>query len=435
MTTMMTSSQFGLEDMEALLWGPSFPMADPMGSPFVHPDQDEQRGENSFEGSASPASALNSSLSCSSSPPPFYSPPPSPPTARLHGDKPGSESDLLSIPWLDHPGQLRCHAVSDDSKENVFGDLDWMVEKEFDFDSLIGSCGPSEDSPGSPEDLLASLDCSMEFDSYPVSTVSSPVHILCSSLPEIAPSLHSTTCLDYFVPTAQPTSPVDSQEVPTTPPCVPEPQEELQIKSEPVSPAPSSPVYTLDLGSEVDVSESEVEVTEVKPVVASVIPQIPRFVVSLSPTRIVLVLAPRDQLGTSTATVTTTPTEAPEPCPPTRASRSRPYPDPKHKTCPSPPSGVKVKSSQSAMEDRVQLKAPRDKKSKKMEQNKTAATRYRQKKRAEHDALSDEFAILERKNVELTEKAESMSREIQYLKELMDEVRLTRVKKGLSADP
>ncbi|KAJ0000770.1 hypothetical protein NQD34_005790 [Periophthalmus magnuspinnatus] len=441
MTMMMTSSQFGLDDMEALLWGPTFPMADPMDSPFAHPDQDEQRGENSFEGSASPVSPLNSSLSSSSSPPPFYSPPPSPPTDRLHGVKPGSESDLLSISWLDHPGQVRCHAVSDDSKENVFGDLDWMDEREFDFDSLIGSCSPSEDSPSSPEDLLASLDCSMEFD-YPVTTLSSPVHTSLSSasLPEMGPSVHSTCEDDSIVHISEPASPVGTQEVPSTPPCVPKPQEELEIKSEPASPEPLSPACTLELGSEVDVSESEVEVTEVKPVVTSVIPQIPRFVVSLSPTRIVLVLAPREELGISTTTVTTTtttPSEPSEPDPPTRASRSRPYPEPKYKACPSPPTGasVKVKSSQSVMEDRVQLKAPRDKKIKKMEQNKTAATRYRQKKRAEQDALLEEHVILERKNMELTEKVESMAREIQYLKELMEEVRLTRIKKGLSADP
>lgn len=437
MTMMMTSSQFGLEDMEALLWGPSSPMADPMGFPFVHPDQEEQRGENSFEGNASPASPLNSSLSSSSSPPPFYSPPHSPP-ADLHGDK--ARSDLLSIPWLDHPGHLRSHTVSDDSKENTFGDLDWMAERvdlsEFDLDSLIGSCSPTEDSPSSPEDLLASLDCSMEFDPYPVTTFSSPLHTNLSStpFPDINPSEHSSPDPDA-VPALNPASPVDSQEVPSTPPCVPEPQEELEIKSEPASPEPSSPAYTLELGSEVDVSESEVEVTEVKPVVASVIPQIPRFVVSLSPTRIVLVLAPKEELGINTTVV---PAEVPEPAPSERSCRSRPYPEPRYKAAPSSPtasSSVKVKSSPSAMEERVQLKAPKDKKLKKMEQNKTAATRYRQKKRAEQESLLDEHTMLERKNLELTEKAESMAREIQYLKELMEEVRLARIKKGLSADP
>lgn len=114
----MTSSQFGLDDMEALLWGPSSPMADPMGSLFFHPDQ-EQHGGNSFEGATSPASPLTSSLSSSSSPPPFYTPPPSPPADLFRGDKPGSEMDLLSISWSDHPAQLRSHTVSDESKGKI----------------------------------------------------------------------------------------------------------------------------------------------------------------------------------------------------------------------------------------------------------------------------------------------------------------------------
>ncbi|RVE75861.1 hypothetical protein OJAV_G00003100 [Oryzias javanicus] len=58
-----------------------------------------------------------------------------------------------------------------------------------------------------------------------------------------------------------------------------------------------------------------------------------------------------------------------------------------------------------------------EKKLKKMEQNKTAATRYRQKKRVEHELLNVELEELEKKNHELNEKAESISREIQYLKD------------------
>lgn len=109
MTTMMTSSQFGLADMEALFW-PSSPTADVMDSPSIHPDDDVQRegGECSLRGHAFPASPLASlSPSLSSSPPPFYSPPPSPPSV-LHGDKARTESDLLPLSWLDHPGLLRC---------------------------------------------------------------------------------------------------------------------------------------------------------------------------------------------------------------------------------------------------------------------------------------------------------------------------------------
>lgn len=120
MTMMMTNSQFGLEDMEALLWGPSYPMADAIDPPSVIPDREEleKGGGTSLEGDTSPVSPLtSSSLSSSSSPPPFYSPPPSPPAVLLQGDKVGAESDLFPLPWLGHPGQLR-QTVSDDSKGN-----------------------------------------------------------------------------------------------------------------------------------------------------------------------------------------------------------------------------------------------------------------------------------------------------------------------------
>lgn len=117
MTMMMTNSQFGLEDMEALLWGPSSPMADAMGSLPFHPDQEEQVGSGaSSEGGTLPASPLTSSSLSSSSSPPFYSPPPSPP-ALLQGDKAGTELDLLPRPSLAHPGQRGCiQRVSDNGK-------------------------------------------------------------------------------------------------------------------------------------------------------------------------------------------------------------------------------------------------------------------------------------------------------------------------------
>ncbi|XP_048377193.1 cyclic AMP-dependent transcription factor ATF-4 [Stegostoma tigrinum] len=64
-----------------------------------------------------------------------------------------------------------------------------------------------------------------------------------------------------------------------------------------------------------------------------------------------------------------------------------------------------------------------EKKLKKMEQNKSAATRYRQKKRAEHGAILAECSLLEEKNKTLQEKADSLTKEIQYLKDLIEEVR------------
>jgi len=456
MTMMMTNSQFGLEDMEALLWEPSSPMADAVGSLLFHPDQEEQHegGGTSMEGATSPVSPLtSSSLSSSSSPPPFYSPPPSPPAVLLHGDKAGTESDLLSLPWLGHSGQLRCaETVSDYGKEDAFGDLDWMAERvdlsEFDLDSLIGSCSPAEESPSSPEDLLASLDCPMELDSLPIPALTTPAlpSLPTASPPSTPPLPLPSVCSDPpVIPAVEPAFHIDRQEVPSPSLCVPEPQEELEIKSEPASPdpssplvdSPSSPVYTLDLGSEVDVSESEV-----KPVVASVVPTtVPRLVLSLSPTRIVLVLAPKDEIGIATTTTVTTTSEvihSSPPASPPRSSRSRPYPEPKHKASPASSSAtsVKVKSLPGAGgEERTSLKTVKNKKLKKMEQNKTAATRYRQKKRAEQESLLAEHEVLERKNMELTERAESMAREIEYLKELMAEVRMARIKKGHSADP
>lgn len=67
-----------------------------------------------------------------------------------------------------------------------------------------------------------------------------------------------------------------------------------------------------------------------------------------------------------------------------------------------------------------------DKKTRKMEQNKAAALRYRQKKRAESELVDAELAELESKNSGLKAKVESMTREIQYLKDLMAEVYETR---------
>ena len=70
-----------------------------------------------------------------------------------------------------------------------------------------------------------------------------------------------------------------------------------------------------------------------------------------------------------------------------------------------------------------------DKKLKKMKQNKTAATRYCQKKRAEQEALTGECKELEKKNEALKEKADSLAKEIQYLKDLIEEVCKAREKK------
>lgn len=447
---------------------------------LLHPEQEEgpRPGGGASSSASSPGPSLASSLtpSSSSSPPPFYSPSPSPPpTPLLLLDKAGQlpeSDDMLSFSWLAQPDQLGRAASSqaagtdDNDKEAAFCDLDWMTERmdlsEFDLDTLIGPCSPHDDSPSSPEGLLDSLDCPMDLDSLPLPTLAAAATPALDLAPPSVPSSPRTpatetppACLSVL----ESVSLLDARE--HSPPLysVPDPQDELEIKSEPVSPAPSSstspspvhsppsPAYTLDLGSEVDVAECEV-----KPIVATIVPQVPRIVLSLSPTRIVLVLAPKSETGISATTTTATPTttvatrqevvySSPPAPTPLKSHRSRPYPDPKSRLSPPSPSpstsSVRVKcprGTAAMKEERVASRPVKEKKLKKMEQNKTAATRYRQKKRAENEMLSVEYAELEKKNIELTEKAESMAREIQYLKELMDEVRLTRIKKGLCAD-
>ncbi|XP_058447518.1 activating transcription factor of chaperone isoform X2 [Malaya genurostris] len=63
-----------------------------------------------------------------------------------------------------------------------------------------------------------------------------------------------------------------------------------------------------------------------------------------------------------------------------------------------------------------------DKKSRKKEQNKNAATRYRQKKKAEIEEVLIEERKLRDKNEELKGKSADIGREIRYLKSLMREV-------------
>ncbi|XP_028843439.1 activating transcription factor 4b isoform X2 [Denticeps clupeoides] len=357
------TSQFTLEDM-AQLWGPSYLTVDPMGSLL---DQDEM---------VLPAEGVSPPLACvSTSPLSSLSPPSSPGNPQLC-DK--ERDALLPLPWLAADELTNSH-VGASSVKDAFSGMEWMAERmdlsDLDLDSFLGSCEP-EDPPSSPEDLVASLE----------------------SL-ETLPSPESEVVLLADAP-AQ----------------VPDVQTELEIKSEPPSPVPSpsilpppSPACTFDLCSEVDVSE-KVSIVEV--------PQVPRIVLSLSPTRIVLVLAPKQEEGVSARTVAATPvpdfsdsdrsSDSGSP-----ASRTRPGPSPVPDSRPAP----ELPAKPGKVKTRV------EKKQRKMEQNKTAATRYRQKKRAEQEALQTECTQLEQRNRQLIEKAGSITKEIQYLKDLMDEVR------------
>ncbi|MGH0146837.1 UNVERIFIED_CONTAM: hypothetical protein FKN15_034847 [Acipenser sinensis] len=63
---------------------------------------------------------------------------------------------------------------------------------------------------------------------------------------------------------------------------------------------------------------------------------------------------------------------------------------------------------------------------KKKEQNRNAATRYRQKKRAERGLMESECCELESRNRELRERTDFIESEIQCLKELLEEIQKTR---------
>ncbi|XP_048846549.1 cyclic AMP-dependent transcription factor ATF-4-like [Brienomyrus brachyistius] len=379
------------------LWGGLYQTVDPLGSLL---DKDE---DSLAEGVPSPFSSSPSYIhTILASPSPILSPPS--PHLSLLGDK--VESDLLSLPWLSD--ELLDATISPDARrEDAFSGMDWMAEKidlsEFDLDSLVGSCDTDE-APTSPESLTSSLEPHMELDPQP-----EPSPFSTSITEEVDVSLSE----DLAFPSAAP--------------------EKVEMKIEPPSPVPSpslppsSPSFTLDLGSEVDVSESE----KTAPVDSA---PVPKIILSFSPS-LVLLLSPEEKLPTVCTLATVTPDDHSdsdsgissvaeslqhEPClsplgHTVGSSRTKPY-------SPSSKSDAvctgKVKSASTRTGPKVV-----EKKLKKMEQNKTAATRYRQKKRAEQEALVEECTELETRNRELEEKAESISKEIQYLKDLMEEVR------------
>lgn len=290
---------------------------------------------------------------------------------------------------------------------------------EFDLDSLIDSCS----SASSPEDLLASLESHVDLnlDSFEetvgVQSNASDLVIMSQSLP-------------------MQTSEAEKEDVSFV-------QEDAEKSNRSPSSTPSSPSpsFTLELGSEVDVVDAGKTATSLaatilsdpsgviqtsSPIVLS-IPSSGHLVVVVTNKEPPSISIPSQPIETSSSSDCDSDSgidsvAGSPPSPPTSptpgSSRTKPYSKPKSASS-SSPKAPKVKSVSGA---------PKvvEKKLKKMEQNKTAATRYRQKKRVEHELLTEELEELEKKNHELKEKAESISREIQYLKDLMEEVRKHR---------
>ncbi|KAM6216485.1 cyclic AMP-dependent transcription factor ATF-4 [Rhynchocyon petersi] len=301
-------------------------------------------------------------------------------------DKVGSSEWLAVDGMADTAGQ---------GTEDAFSGTDWMVEKidlkGFDFDSLFSL----EDMETMPDELLATLD---------------------------------DTC-DLFEPLAQETNKEPLQAVN---PIGHLPESLLQTDQvapftflQPLPQSPEALVSTpdhsfhLELGSEVDISEGDRK-ADTLPYVAvdvTVVPQCIKEEEAPSDNDSGICMSPESYLGSPQHSP---PTSGGSPNKSVRSTahlggsaRAKPY-DPRDRAV-----VAKIKAEKL------------DKKLKKMEQNKTAATKYRQKKRAEQEALTGECKELEKKNESLKEKADSLAKEIQYLKDLIEEVRRARGKKRI----
>lgn len=300
----------------------------------------------------------------------------------------GDKAKAGSSEWLAVDGLVN---ASDIGKEDPFSETDWMVEKmdlkEFDFDALLGI----DDLETMPDELLASLDDTCDLFNPLVQ----------ESNQELPPIVNPIGHLPESVPKIDQVAPLA-----------------LQPLSLPPGALTSTPdhSFSLELGSEVDISEGDR-----KPDPAVCVSEIPLCVKEEdvpSDNDSGICMSPDSYLG------------SPQHSPPTPGGSSNRTLLPPSSLCAS----VRPKPYDPPGEKMVAAKVKGeklDKKLKKMEQNKTAATRYRQKKRAEQEALTGECKELEKKNEALKERADSLAKEIQYLKDLIEEVRKARGKKKI----
>ncbi|XP_069855679.1 cyclic AMP-dependent transcription factor ATF-4 [Dipodomys merriami] len=282
-----------------------------------------------------------------------------------------------SSEWLAVDGLVN---ASDTGKEDAFSGTDWMLEKmdlkEFDFDALFRFDDLEMETM--PDELLATLDDACDLfpivqeNKEPPQTVNPIGH-----LPENVKT-DQVAPFTFLQPLSLSSIPDHS--------------------------------FSLDLGSEVDISEGDRKSDSTT--YLTTVPQYVKEEDSPSDNDSGICMSPEsysDSPQHSPSVSRGSPNRLQSPGVSCVSVRSKPY-DPPGETA-----RVRV--------DKL------DKKLKKMEQNKTAATRYRQKKRAEQEALAGECKELEKKNEDLKEKADSLAKEIQYLKDLIEEVRKARGKK------
>lgn len=80
---------------------------------------------------------------------------------------------------------------------------------------------------------------------------------------------------------------------------------------------------------------------------------------------------------------------------------------------------LKAKQAKQKRKPRKNRRSPEDRQSRKKEQNKTAANRYRLKKKAEIEILLDEEQELQAQNDKLQKQYDEVSREASYIKRLL----------------
>ncbi|XP_061060458.1 cyclic AMP-dependent transcription factor ATF-4 [Eubalaena glacialis] len=291
--------------------------------------------------------------------------------------------------WLAVDGLV---SASDNGKEDAFSGTDWMVEKmdlkEFDFNALLGI----DDLETMPDELLATLDDTCDlFDPLLQEANKEPPQIVnpIGHLPESLPTTDQGAPFTFLQP--------------------------LPLSPGALSSSIPDHSFTLELCSEVVISEEDRKPDSTAYV--TVHPQCVKEEDASSDNDSGICMSPDSYLGSpqhSPPTSRGSPNRSLlSPGAPGGSARPKPYDPPGEKMI------AKVKGEKL------------DKKLKKMEQNKTAATRYRQKKRAEQEALTGECKELEKKNEALKEKADSLAKEIQYLKDLIEEVRKARGKKRI----
>ncbi|XP_045410824.1 cyclic AMP-dependent transcription factor ATF-4 [Lemur catta] len=291
--------------------------------------------------------------------------------------------------WLAVDGLV---SASNNGKEDAFSGTDWMLEKmdlkEFDFDALLNL----DDLETMPDELLATLDDTgdlfaplvQQTNKEPPQTVNPIGH-----LPESLTKADQVAPFTFLQP--------------------------LPLLPGVLSSTPDHS-FSLELGSEVDISEGDRKSDSSAYI--TLIPQCVKEEDTPSDNDSGVCMSPESYLGSpqhSPSTASGSPNSLPSPGVLCGSARPKPYNRPGEKMVVAKVKGEKL-----------------DKKLKKMEQNKTAATRYRQKKRAEQEALAGECKELEKKNESLKEKADALAKEIQYLKDLIEEVRKARGKKRVS---